>query len=424
MRYHKINNKLFINNRKRFLDKIPDHAIAIFTSNEIMPTNADGSMGFVQNSAFFYLTGIDQPDSYLILTKKNERIKATLFITETNEMLRVWEGEKLNPNQASDISGIETIKYTTDFWASVENRLPDFDRIYLHYDEQVGKIPAFKSKEKTLIEALKEKFPLHNFQRAAPILDDLRQIKQTEEIELTKKAIAITHIGFERAAQSLAPNKREFEIEAEISYAFTMNRSRMHAFQPIIAAGKNACVLHYVTNNEVCQSGELLLMDFGAEYANYRADMTRTLPINGVFSKRQKQVYEAVLRVLKATRNLMVPGNNLEQLKKQAQELMGQELIQLGLISPKNLCAEQIHKYFPHGVSHFLGLDVHDVGDKSRIFEAGMLLTCEPGIYIREENLGIRLENDILITEHGPLDLMQNIPIEIEEIETLMQKKI
>lgn len=421
MRYEKIPKELFIKNRECFSENTLPFSISIFTSNSLMPTNADGNMGFVQNNAFFYLTGIDQEDSYLIVTKTDKEIKELLFVKETSETLRIWEGEKLTLEESTQISGIKTVKYSASFWNILETLVSDFQIIYLHFDEQVGKNLYFKSKEKVLIEQLKDRYPLHTFKRACEILNKQREIKSAFEIELIKKAIHITKKGFERAAKILKPGKMEFEIEAELGHEFMLNRSRNHAFQPIIASGKNACVLHYISNNDTCKNGDLILMDFGAEYGNYKADMTRTLPINGKFTERQKAVYSSVLNVLKKVKSKMIVGNSFDNLKKQTHEIIGEELVNLGLTTAENLSPDIIQKYFPHGISHFLGLDVHDVGSKSSMFEAGMILTCEPGIYILEEGIGIRLENDILITKNGNLDLMEEIPIEIEDIEILMK---
>ena len=424
MRYERIPKELFIKNRECFSKQTLPVSISIFTSNSLMPTNADGIMGFVQNNAFFYLTGIDQEDSYLIITKTEKETKEILFVKETNEKLRIWEGEKLSLEESTLISGIKTVKYSESFGETLERLVSEFQFIYLHYDEQVGKNLFFKSKEKVLIDNLKEKYPLHTFKPASEILNKQREIKSEIEIELIKKAIEITKKGFERTAKAIKPDMLEFEIEADISHEFILNRSRYHAFQPIIASGKNACVLHYISNNDICKNGDLVLMDFGAEYGNYKADMTRTIPINGKFTDRQKAVYSSVLNILKKVKSKMVIGNSFDNLKIQTHEIIGEELIKLGLTTAKNLSNEIIQKYFPHGISHYLGLDVHDVGSKNSIFEAGMVLTCEPGIYIIEEGIGIRLENDILITENGNIDLMEHVPIEIKEIEELMSQRI
>ena len=420
MRYENIPNSFFAKNRQKFISKMLPNSVAIFSSNDPLPTNADGTFGFVQNSTFFYLTGIDQEDCYLIIdSKKHIEI---LFVRETNEKIRVWEGEMFSKPEASEISGIETVDWSSAFWNKADVYLNNYKNIYTHIDLVQGKSTAFRSREKYLTTLLKRKFQNRNFINSSEIIDNLRIIKEPEEIIQIKKAIEITKAGFERAAKFLNPGIFEFELEAEISHEFSRKRSRMHAFQPIMASGKNACVLHYITNNDLCKSRDLVLMDFGAEYGNYKADMTRVLPVSGKFSDRQAAVYQSVLDVMKTIKSQMEVGNTIENLKKETQHLIGNELIKLGIISASELKNESktILKYFPHGVSHHLGLDVHDVGDRKRPLEDGMLLTLEPGIYINEENLGIRLENDILITENGNIDLMEGIPLEINEIEKLM----
>lgn len=424
MRYEKIANSFYIENRKKYAEKILSNSVAIFSTNDPLPTNADGTFGFIQNSTFFYLTGIDQEDGYLIIDKRKTPHQEILFIRETNEKIRVWEGEMLSKEEAREISGIENVEWSSAFGQKIEQYLNNCLNIYTHIDLNQGKGTAFRSREKYLTTLLKRKFQNKNFINSSEIIDNLRIIKHPLEIIQIRKAIEITKLGFERAAKFLKVGIYEFELEAEISHEFYKKRSRNHAFQPIMASGKNACVLHYITNNEICNKNEMVLMDFGAEYGNYKADMTRTLPINGKFSERQAEVYQSVLYVMQAIKKQMVVGNTIEDLKKETQNLIGKELIKLGLCSAFELKNEPktILKYFPHGVSHHLGLDVHDVGDRKRPLEAGMLLTLEPGIYIHEENLGIRLENDILITENGNEDLMKDIPLEIIEIENLMKK--
>ena len=423
MRYEKIANSFYIENRKKFAEKILPNSVAIFSTNDPLPTNADGTFGFIQNSTFFYLTGIDQEDGYLIIDKRKTPHQEILFVRETNEKIRVWEGEMLSKKQAREISGIENMEWSSEFWKKIELNLNNCLNIYTHIDLSQGKGTAFRSREKYLTTLLKRKFQNKNFLNSSEIIDNLRIIKHPLEIIQIKKAVEITKLGFERAAKFLKAGIYEFELEAEISHEFYKRRSRNHAFQPIMASCKNACVLHYISNNEICKSGDTILMDFGAEYGNYKADMTRVLPVNGKFTERQAEVYQSVLDVMHAIKKQMVVGNTIDDLKKETQNLIDKELVKLGLCSAFNLKNEPktILKYFPHGVSHHLGLDVHDVGDRKRPLEAGMLLTLEPGIYIQEENLGIRLENDILITKNGNEDLMKDIPLEIVEIENLMK---
>jgi Xaa-Pro aminopeptidase len=423
MRYEKIANSFYTENRKKFAEKILPNSVAVFSTNDPLPSNADGTFGFVQNSTFFYLTGIDQEDGYLIIDKRKTPHQEILFVRETNEKIRVWEGEMLSKEQAREISGVENVEWSAIFWKTIETYLNSSLSIYIHIDLSQGKGTAFRSREKYLTTLLKRKFQNKNFINASDIIDNLRITKHSLEIIQIKKAIEITKLGFERAAKFMKAGIYEFELEAEISYEFYKRRSRNHAFQPIMASGKNACVLHYISNNEVCKSGDTILMDFGAEYGNYKADMTRVLPVNGKFTERQAEVYQSVLDVMNTIKKQMAVGNTIDDLKKETQSLIGKELIKLGLCSAFDLKNEPktILKYFPHGVSHHLGLDVHDVGDRKRPLEEGMLLTLEPGIYIQEENLGIRLENDILITKNGNEDLMKDIPLEIVEIENLMK---
>jgi Xaa-Pro aminopeptidase len=421
MRYEKISPELFIQNRQRLIQKLKPQSVAIFCSNDPMPANADGTMGFIQNSNLFYLTGIDQEETFLVVSPAHPdpEMREVLFVRETSEHIKIWEGEKLTKEEAREISGIRTVYWSSQFESVVYRLIQANERIYLNLNEHDGADMSFETRDRKLLKELKERFPLHTYDRSAPLLQELREVKSHHEIELLKKAIDITGKTFGRLTRFIRPGVFEYQLEAEMTHEFLMNRSRGHAFQPILASGENACVLHYVTNNNFCQSGDLILMDFGAEYANYKADITRTVPVNGKFTGRQKAVYQAVLNVLYTSRKLIVPGNTLVQLKEQANELMKEELLKLGLITPEN---PQVKKYFPHGISHFLGLDVHDVGDKYAIFKPGMVLTCEPGIYIPEEGLGIRLENDILITENGNIDLMEGIPLEIEEIEEMMRQ--
>lgn len=423
MRYDNIPNSLFINNRKRLVDLLPNDCLAIFTSNTNMPTNGDGTMGFSQNSAMFYLTGIEQEDTNFIIYKpqNGKNVEEILFIRESNDFIKKWEGEKISKVDAKTTSGIESIKWSDTFKVTLDIYFSKTNNIFCHLDEVISKVENFKSSERLLIDELKERFPLHAFSPSYKLLVNLRLIKQPEELEQIRKAIETTHRGIENAAKAVKPGVYEYEIEAELSYAYSKGKSRFHAFQPIVASGKNACVLHYISNNNICIDGHVILIDTGAEYANYKADITRVFPVNGKFSHRQREVYEAVLWVLKESEKLIMVGNTLEKLKVQCNAIMLEALQKLGLIIAEVEKEKQISKYFPHGVSHFLGLDVHDVGTKQEIFREGMVLTCEPGIYIEEEGLGIRLENDILITENGNENLSVSIPIEIIEIENLMK---
>jgi Xaa-Pro aminopeptidase len=428
MRYEKIDSKLFISNRERLRSLLKPNSMVIVQSNDVLPTNADGTFGFRQNNDIFYLSGIDQEETILILFPDfpDEKSREILFVRETSEHIKVWEGEKLSKKQANEISGIEKVLWTSNFETILRKLIFLADHVYLNLNEHDGGDWSFETRERRFIAEFKQKFPLHTINRLAPLMHQLRVIKQAIEIDLIKKAIEITNKGFIRMAKFLKPKVEEFELEAELIHEFLRNRSRGHAFSPILASGKSACVLHYVTNNNQCNSGEVILMDFGAEYANYNADITRCLPVNGKFSERQKEVYSAVLNVMKAAKKMLFVGNTMENMRKEVGKIMEFELIKLGLLKQdevdnQNEDAPLYKKYFSHGISHHLGLDVHDVGNRYEVFKVGMVFTCEPGIYITEEKLGIRLENDILITENGIEDLMTNIPIEIEEIEALMQ---
>jgi len=429
MRYQAIDNLLFRSNRKRFIHRLPENATSILFSNDQQPRNGDQLFKFRQNSDLFYLTGIEQEKTILLISPDcpNQKLRETLFIIKTNEKLATWEGHKYTKKEARNISGIENIFWLDDFEASLREALSFTNTVFLNSNEYVKFFNEIPDKNHRFALDFKDKFPLHKVERAAPILTDLRTIKSAEEIKLIQKACDITQKGFERILKYVKPGVHEFEVEAEIDHEFTINRANGHGYAPIIASGKNACVLHYIDNNEVCTDGDLLLMDFGAEYANYTADMSRTIPVRGKFTERQAACYESVLKVFKELRKLYVPGNSPDLINSTAEKLMEAELIKLGLFTDEDVKNQDkenplFKKYFMHGVAHPIGLDVHDVGSKYAPFAPGMVFTCEPGLYIREENIGIRLENDILITESDPIDLMENIPIEVAEIEQVMNQ--
>lgn len=427
MKYSPIDSQLFIENRKRFAKNLKPNSIAIFVSNDIMPTNADGAMGFVQNSDLFYLSGIDQEETILLIypDATNELYKEILFVKETNETIAIWEGAKLDKQQATATSGIKNIHWTEHFEQIFQAIVLQTTTIYLNNNEHSRKYIKTETAEMRFNKQIIEKYPLHEIERAAPIMHTLRAIKAQQEIELIQHACNITEKGFRRLLKFVKPGVMEYEIEAELIHEFIRNRSRGFAYGPIIASGENACVLHYSENNKTCKAGDVILLDVAAEYANYASDMTRSLPVSGKFTKRQKEVYNAVLRVMKAATQLLTLGNTIPEYHKAVGVLMEKELVDLGLLTLNDIKNQHpelpaYKKYFMHGTSHFLGLDVHDVGDYNRKLEAGMVFTCEPGIYIPEEKLGIRLENNILVTAKGPVDLMVNIPIEADEIENLM----
>lgn len=429
MRYFPIDKQLFITNRKRFIEQLPAGSIAIFQSNDQQARNGDQYFPFKQQSDFFYLTGIDQEKSILIIAPgcANKKMREALFVIETNETIATWEGHKVTKKEAFEISGIENVYWENEFELSLREVLSDAKTVFLNSNEYVKFVDEVPDRNQRFIKQFKEKFPLYKMERAAPIMARLRTIKSKLEIELIKRACDITNKAFNRVLGFTQPGVFEFGIQAEIEYEFTNNRASGHGYAPIIASGKNACVLHYIENDKECNDGDLLLMDFGAEYTNYTADMSRTIPVNGKFTKRQKDCYNAVLHVFKQSKKLMVPGSSCVKVSEETNKMMEVQMIKLGLFTEDDVMKQDpqnplFKKYFMHGTSHFLGLDVHDVGLKDEPFKPGMVLTCEPGLYIREENIGIRIENDILITENDPIDLMEDIPIEVDEIEKLMIK--
>jgi Xaa-Pro aminopeptidase len=398
-------------------------------SNDLYPTNADGTFPFRQNNDLFYLSGIDQEDTILVLfpDAAEAKHKVILFIRETNDHIAIWEGAKLTKTEARELSGIDTIYWEKDFDKIMHNLLLEAQCIYLNANEHGRAEKTTQTKEDRYTVTIKQNYPLHPLERSAPIVHELRTLKTKEEIEQINTACKITGDAFQRVLKFVQPGIYEFEIEAEITHEFLRQRSSGPAYPSIIASGKDACVLHYVSNNKVCQEGDLILMDFGSSYGNYASDLTRTIPVGGKFSPRQKEVYLSVLHILKEATLLLKLGNTFENYQNEVVALVETELIKLRLLNAEDIKKQDpanplYKKYFMHGISHFLGLDVHDVGNRKGEMKAGMLLTCEPGIYIKEEGIGIRLENDILITSNGPVNIMSSIPIEVEEIELLMKK--
>jgi Xaa-Pro aminopeptidase len=427
MKYLTIDKNLFIENRKRFNEKLKSNSLAVFNSNDIMPTNADGTMPFRQNNDLFYLSGVDQEESILVIFPgaKNKSHREILFLKKTSEEIAIWEGAKLSKEQAYEVSGIKTVFWLEEFNVVFNSLMGECEHVYLNSNEHARAVVEVETRDARFIKWCLKKYPLHEYERSAPIMNELRMVKSSIEVDLIKKACNITEKGLRRILPFIKPGVMEYEIEAELIHEFVRNRSRGFAYTPIIASGFNACVLHYIDNNKECREGDVILIDVGAEYANYASDLTRCVPVSGKFTQRQKDVYNAVLRVMRAATKMLTVGNLLDEYHKEVGKVMEKELIDLGLLNADEVARQNpekplYKKYFMHGTSHFLGLDVHDVGDKNKPFTAGMVFTCEPGIYIREENLGIRLENDILITEEGPVDLMAEIPIEVEEIEKLM----
>jgi Xaa-Pro aminopeptidase len=429
MRYAPINNKLFIENRKRFKAKLKPNSIAVFNANDIQPTNADGTMPFKQNKDLFYLSGIDQEETILLIfpDAPDKEHTEVLFVRETNEHIAVWEGEKLTKEQASQNSGIKKVYWTHQFKQVFTSLVFEAQNIYINSNEHVRSSNEVQTRDERFLEMCKKTYPLHTYLRSAPIMYDLRAIKSEIEIQLIQKACDLTEKGLRRVLGFVKPGVWEYEIEAELAHEFIRHGAGFAGYEPIIASGKNSCVLHYNINDKQTKNGDVLLMDFAAGYANYQSDLTRTIPVNGKFTARQRNVYNAVLRVMRYAFSRLVVGNNIADYHREVGAAMEEELLKLRLINKTDIKKQDPNwpaykKYFMHGTSHYLGLDVHDVGSRYRKFEAGMVYTCEPGIYIPAEGIGVRIENDILLTKKGPVDLMKNIPIEAEEIEALMKK--
>ena len=429
MRYKQINNKLFIENRKKFIQSLKKDSSAVFVSNDLMPTNADEQMPFVQNTNLFYLTGIDQEDTFLILAPDfpDENLREILFVKETSEEISIWEGNKLTKSQAVNTSGIKTVLWNDEFHKVLPLIIAESKNLYLEKNEHIRSITDVETAQDRFYDFAKSKFPLQNFERTYPILSKLRMIKNNIESKLIQLACDITEKGFRRILNFTKPGVWEYELEAEFIHEFIKNKSKGFAYQPIIASGINACTLHYNENNCECKAGSLILMDVAAEYANYKSDMTRTIPVDGKFTKRQLDVYNAVLNVKNEATNILRPGITVNDYHKEVGKIMESELLRIKLLDKNDIKKQDpknplFKKYFMHGTSHHLGLDVHDVGNFYVDIKPGNVFTVEPGIYIREENLGVRLEDNILIGENNNINLMKNIPVIPEEIEELMNK--
>jgi Xaa-Pro aminopeptidase len=430
MRYTPLSASTYREHRARFRQHMEKGGLAIFHSNDIMPTSADGSMPFKQASDIFYLSGIDQEETILLLFPDavDAKDREILFVRETSELLAIWEGAKFSQKEATELSGIPTVLWTSSYEATIKRLVPQCEHLYLNSNEHLRQGNEVETREERKNKETRTQFPLHSVKRSAPIMHRTRSRKTKEEVEQIQRAIAITGKAFERVCGFVKPGVKEYEIEAEISHEFIRNGSRGHAYTPIIASGYNACVLHYITNDQVCNDGDVILMDFGCEYGGYASDLTRCVPVNGRFTKRQRAVYDAVLRVKNEATQLLRPNTLLADYHKEVGKIMESELIGLGLID-KNDVAKQdpekplYKKYFMHGTSHFLGLDVHDVGLWNEMIQPDMVFTVEPGIYIREEKLGIRLENNILTTRDKPIDLFADIPVEADAVEEMMNKK-
>jgi Xaa-Pro aminopeptidase len=432
MRYESIGKELFILNRKRLLKELKAQSLVVLNSNDIMPTNADGNLRFRQNSDLFYLTGVDQEETILVLCPSfpDEKYREVLFLRETNDQIATWEGKKLTKEEARAATGIETILWASEFPKLFNTMMVmgDVEQVYLNTNEHYRADVTVDYRDARFIKWCRKKYPLHRYERLAPIMHRLRAVKSKREIELMQHACNITERGFRRVLKFVKPGVMEYEIEAEYLHEFVRHASRGFAYEPIIASGENSCVLHYLDNDKVCRDGDVLLLDVGAEYANYNADLTRTIPVSGKFTKRQKEVYNAVLRVQREAIKLLSPGVKYYDYHKEVQKITESELVKLKLIDKKDIKNQPkerplFMKYFMHGTSHMLGLDVHDVGNMYHVMQPGMVWTVEPGIYIREEAIGVRIENNVVITKTGVVDLMKNIPLEADEIETLMNVK-
>jgi Xaa-Pro aminopeptidase len=429
MRYSKINKDLFIKNRKNLTKQLKDNSIVVVNANDVLPTNSDGTMRFKQNSDLFYLTGVDQEESILVLCPDfpDKKYHEILFLKETNEHIATWEGHKLTKEQARESTGIQTILWLSDFSKIFHTMMVmgNVAHVYLNTNDHYRTDTPVESRDSRFINWCFQKYPLHRYERLAPIMHALRCVKAVEEIALLQQACDITEKAFRRVLKFVKPGVIEYEIEAEFAHEFLRNGSRGFAYEPIVASGANSCVLHYVENDKPCNRGDVLLLDVGAEYANYNADLTRTIPVSGKFSARQKEVYNAVLRVHQAAVKILKPGVVYYDYHKEVQKIMEHELITLKLIDKHDVKKQNpdrplFMKYFMHGTSHMLGLDVHDVGNMYQKIQPGMVWTIEPGIYIKEEGLGVRIENNVVVTKTGVKDLMKNIPIDAEEIEELM----
>jgi Xaa-Pro aminopeptidase len=428
MKYDRIDSNLYIANRKKFTERMTANSLAVFNSNDIFPISADSTMPFQQHRDILYLSGVDQEESILVLfpNASNPAHREVLFLKETSDLIAVWEGEKLTKETAFLTSGIKTVYWLQQFPTIFKQMMAEAQGMYLNTNEHLRANTEVETREDRFIKQVKQDYPAHQVYKSAPIMHKIRSIKEAVELELMQRACKITEAGVRRLLAFIKPGVWEYEIEAELAHEFLRNRSKGFAYTPIVASGKNACVLHYIENNQQCQDGDVILLDVGAEYANYSSDLTRCLPVNGRFTARQKAVYNAVLHVKNEAQKLLVPGTIMAEYHKQVGALMEEQLVGLGLISMDDIKTQNpdwpaYKKYFMHGTSHFLGLDTHDVGIWHEPISAGMVFTCEPGIYIPEEGLGIRLEDDLVVqASAAPFNLMGDIPIEAEAIEDLM----
>jgi Xaa-Pro aminopeptidase len=428
MKYDRIDKALYIANRQKFTAQMAAGSLAIFNSNDIYPVSADSTLPFAQHRDILYLSGVDQEESILVLfpNASNPAHREVLFLKETSELIAIWEGEKLTKQTAFETSGIQTVYWLQQFPTIFKQMMAEASGIYLNTNEHLRANTEVETREDRFIKQVKQDYPAHQVHKSAPIMHKIRSIKEQTELDLMQTACNITEAGVRRLLGFIKPGVWEYEIEAELAHEFLRKRSKGFAYTPIVASGKNACVLHYIENNQQCKDGDVILLDVGAEYANYASDLTRCIPVNGRFTARQKAVYNAVLHVKNEATKLLVPGTIMAEYHKQVGTLMEEQLVNLGLISLDDIKNQDptwpaYKKYFMHGTSHFLGLDTHDVGLWHEPIAANMVFTVEPGIYIPAEGLGIRLEDDVVVQASGaPFNLMANIPIEADEIEALM----
>ena len=428
MKHLPLNPQLFVTNRNRFIDRMKPNSLAIFVSNDEVPSNGDAIHPFKQNSDLYWLSGISQEDSMVVLFPDNPdpKYREVLVLVRPNELKEKWDGKRLRKQEATAISGIQTIVWLDVFDALLQTWIHLADTIYLDTNENDRKASLVRTRDYRFVDEMKSRYPLHQYERAARIMKDLRAIKSELEVEVTSKAIDITHQAFLRVMRFVKPGVMEYEIEAEIVHSFISQRATGEAYNSIIASGDRARTLHYVSNNEVCAEGELILMDFGASYGGYNADLTRTIPVSGKFTRRQKTVYNACLHLHDYAKSLLKPGISIVDYTEKVGEEATQQFLKIGLLKKTEVKNEDpenraYRKYLYHGISHHLGLDVHDLGTRTEPIKAGMLFTVEPGIYIEEEQMGIRIENNVWITRNGNKDLMKNIPITVEEIEQHMK---
>jgi Xaa-Pro aminopeptidase len=430
MRHAPIDSKLFVENRRRLTQLLLPNSLAVVNANDLLPANADALLRLIPNTDLFYLTGVEQEESILLLCPNadDERLREILFLRETSDLIATWEGHKLTKEEAQKVTGIKRVEWLSAFPAIFHRLMCEAEHVYLNSNEHKRAEIVVETREARFVKSVKERYPLHDYQRLARLMHRLRVVKSPAEVELVRQACAITKAGFQRVCRFVKPGVNECEVEATFAHEFIRRRGNF-AYSPIIASGANACVLHYLDNSRPCKNGDLLLLDVAASYANYNSDLTRTIPVNGRFTRRQRQVYNAVLRVLRSQIAGLTPGRKWKDWQEESEEAVARECVDLGLLKPKDLkvkvddpMKKPVKKFYMHGCGHPIGLDVHDLGFTTEPFAPVWVMTVEPAIYIKEEGLAVRLENDVLITENGVVDLMADIPLEADEIEAMMAK--